>query len=115
MLGADAPERLTMDSNLKQLIFEACNDAMCAGIPMTPAMQQAFLESTGNRGKYPNALDSLARLALEPETRKSPTLCDRHGGYGFTSDCTECNTEAPNMELTGATHSGTSSERSERG
>lgn len=81
-----------MDNNLKQLIFEACNDAMCMGAKITPAMHDAMLLSTGNRNKYPNALDSLARLAVEPVTRKSPMLCDRHGGIGFTSDCAECKT-----------------------
>ena len=54
-----------MDENLRQLIFEVCNDWMCASMPMTEAMHTAFLESTGDRGKYPNALDALARLALE--------------------------------------------------
>lgn len=53
-----------MNDNLKQLIFEACNDYVSAGMPVTAAIQAAFMESTGDRDKYPNALDSLARLAL---------------------------------------------------
>ena len=54
-----------MDENLRKLIMEVCNDWMSARMPMTEAMHSAFLESTGDRGKYPNALDTLARLALE--------------------------------------------------
>ena len=54
-----------MDDLVRQLIFEACNDAMCAGMPMTGAMHNAMMLSTGDRGKYPSALDSLARMALE--------------------------------------------------
>lgn len=53
-----------MDDNLRQLIFEVCNDWMCARLPMTEVMHSAFMESTGDRGKYPNALDTLARIAL---------------------------------------------------
>lgn len=59
-----------MDENLKQLIFEACNDAMCWGATMTPAIHEAMMRSTGNRNKFPNALDSLARLALEAPNAK---------------------------------------------
>ena len=54
-----------MDENLRQLIFEVCNDWAVSGMPVTTAIHAAFMESTGDRGKYPNALDTLARLALE--------------------------------------------------
>lgn len=60
-----------MDENLRQLIFEACNDWAVAGMPVTTAINAAFLESTGDRNKYPSALDSLARLALETPNANS--------------------------------------------
>lgn len=85
-----------MDENLRKLIFEACNDWAVSGMPVTTAIHDAFMESTGDRDKYPSALDSLAKLALAPEVRKSPMLCEAHGGCGFVSDCTECKTPAPN-------------------
>lgn len=44
-------------------VLELCNDAL-GRFPMTEAMMAAMYESTGDRGKYPNAADWLAHAAL---------------------------------------------------
>ena len=46
-----------------QQVFELCND-MLGCFPMTEAMMACMYKSTGDRGKYPNAADWLARAAL---------------------------------------------------
>ncbi len=48
----------------KQEVFELCNFCMALGWNMTPAMHQCFLKSTGDRNKYPNPIDALAKAAL---------------------------------------------------
>lgn len=47
-----------------QQVFELFNDIMTC-VPMTDAMMACMYESTGDRGKYPNAADWLARAALQ--------------------------------------------------
>lgn len=61
--GAGA-EKIEMSDHVRRLIFEVCNDFACSRFPITEAIHEGFMASTGDRGKYPNALDSLARLAL---------------------------------------------------
>lgn len=56
-----------------QQVFELCNDMMGC-FPMTEAMMACMYESTGDRGKYPNAADWLARAALAA-AQKGGTAC----------------------------------------
>lgn len=58
---------MKLTDEVKQLIFEVCNDWAVSGLPVTTAIHDAFMESTGNRNDYPNALDSLAKMALKEE------------------------------------------------
>ena len=53
----------------QQQIFELCNDVMMSGLPMTEAMTNCMHQSTGDRYKYPNAADWLARVALATATK----------------------------------------------
>lgn len=54
------------------LVLEVCNDWVSFGLPSTEAINAAFLDSTGDRGKYPKPLDALVRL-VTAAAKKHPT------------------------------------------
>ena len=53
-----------MNDEIRSLIREVCNEWVARGLPCTHAIHECFLDSTGDRGKYPHPLDALAKLAM---------------------------------------------------
>lgn len=83
MTASEAPQT-AMNENMRQLIFEVCNDWAASGMPVTTAMHSAAMESTGDRGKYPHALDTMARLALDWTPRDPGCLAVSHNTSSTT-------------------------------
>jgi hypothetical protein len=64
--GEPSPYRTTAlyrGEPIQALVCEMCNAVMTGALRKTPAVEAAFMNSTGDRGKYPNALDTLASWA----------------------------------------------------
>jgi len=100
-----------MNENLRQLIFEACNDWAVAGMPVTTAIHAAFMESTGDRNKHPHALDSMARLALSfrPDASKATddVLAERRRqieAEGWTPEHDDLHHDGGNLAVAGAAY-----------
>jgi len=56
--------KMVVPDGWQQQVFELCNDVMMSRLPMTEAMTNCMYQSTGDRNKYPNAADWLARAAI---------------------------------------------------
>ena len=61
-----------MNHEIRTLIREVCNDWIAKGLHYTDAIHGCFLDSTGDKDKYPFALDALARTALSKESGAQP-------------------------------------------
>ena len=61
-----------VNDEIKNLIFEVCDDWVARGLLCTHAIHECFLSSTGDRNKYPHSLDALAKLTLSEAAVAQP-------------------------------------------